>query len=378
MPLPEQYHIVDGVVEDIKHLHPLENSHDKTVFIERFKALFGDDLKYEDISNGEGRLFRISYQGYEYNIYIEAFDSGGGREKKKKIGIPQTKGNKREYGFKKLIDNYESVLVINEYVPFVRDENGELQLSDRSVYGIIKPSEIYSSKVIREKTGNASSRWVWFEDMLTALSEDRMVENRKKNVYIIPSDKLKAFFDLKLIEEEYSEMAKYLYSELNDDKSSEENKAKVEQSITRLFRNNLIKTRKKKVGINHEVNCTCEFCNCNVNIPELLVASHINAKANIRNDKTLSDDEKFRLMTDVNNGFLLCRTHDALFDKKFVTLDDDGRLIISDEVKNLEKEFNIEDLENRIVIKDISDETKEYLKQHRMDFQSKQEKLKKA
>ncbi len=372
--LDEQWHIVDGKVEKINQIHPLENLKDKTVFIERFKSLFGDDLQYEDISEGSGRLFKISYQGYEYNIYIEAVDSGGGRDKKKKIGIPSTKSkNDKPNPFRVLIDNYESVLIINEYVPLVR-KNGVLEYADKSVYAVMKPKEVYSSKVIREKTGNASSRWIWFEDMLKCLEKDSVVMNRKENVYIVPSTRVKDFFDTRLIIEEYEQMSKYLFEKMKEEPKDIQ---RLENSITRIFRNNMIKQRYKKIDENHSVNCTCEFCNCNVNVPELLVASHINAKANIRNDDSLSDEEKYTLMTDINNGFLLCRTHDALFDKKYITLDEDGKLIVSERIKDMEKEFNIENLENTVVISSLSDKTKEYLKQHRLDFEEKQQKIKK-
>lgn len=82
--LLEQYHLVNGEIKDIKQLHPLENISDKTIFIERFKKHFGNTLNYVDISEGKGKLFQIIYQGYEYNIYIEGFDGGGGKDKKKK------------------------------------------------------------------------------------------------------------------------------------------------------------------------------------------------------------------------------------------------------------------------------------------------------
>lgn len=372
--LPEQYHLVDGEVEDIKELHPLENLREKTIFIERFQKLFGNDMQWEDISDGQGFLFKITYQGYEYNIFIEAFDGGGGKDKKKKIAIPGMGINPspkaKYYRLKQLIKNYDSVLIINEYVPLIRMADGTLGLSDKSIYGIISPSEIYSSGVIKNDTGHASSRWVSFDDMKKALNNQQVVMNNKKNVYVIPSEKIKDFFDTKLIIEQYEEMSKYLYNELKKE-GNDKNKEKLENSITRLFRNNLIRERIKLIDETHSVKCTCEFCDCNVNIPELLVASHINAKSNIRNDSSLSEDEKYTMMTDVNNGFLLCRTHDALFDKKFITISEDGKLILSERIKSLLKEFNIEDLEGKVIIKNISEKSKEYLKQHRADFNKK-------
>ena len=200
--LNSHYHIVDGKVVDIgKQLHPLENTHDKTVYIQRFCSLFGDDILYEDISGGKGKLFKIQYKGYDYNVYIEAFD-GGGRDKSKKIAIPAT-NQKNGSAFKTLIQNYDSVLIINEYALLKQNSDGNLELSDTSVYGIIKPKEIYQSDVIKSKTGNSSSRWVDLDTILRAYNEDRVLLNGSKNVYVIPSSKLKSFFDTSLINEQY-------------------------------------------------------------------------------------------------------------------------------------------------------------------------------
>ena len=364
--LDSHYHIVDGKIVDIgKQLHPLENIFDKTVYIKRFCSLFGDDISHEDISGGKGKLFKIQYKGYDYNVYIEAFD-GGGRDKSKKIAIPAT-NQKNGSAFKTLIQNYDSVLIINEYVPLKQTSEGRLELCDTSVYAIIKPEEVYASKVIREQTGNASSRWVDLDILLRAYNENCVLENSAKNVYVIPSNKLKSFFDTSLINEQYESMSKYLFEEY---KKGESDKDKIVGSIGRIFRNKLIKNRLKSINGSCPV-CACEFCNCTVDIPELLVASHINARANIRNDDSLTDEEKFNLMTDINNGFLLCRTHDAIFDKKFITIDEEGNLVVSSELLGKEKEFNIENLEGTEVIKGVSSEMQEYLKQHRLDYQKK-------
>ena len=338
-------HIVDGKIQDIDTPHPLEGYYDKQIFIKRFISHF-KGMTYEDISNDNNKLFKVYYNNCEYNIYIEAFD-GGGRDRtdgSKKISITSSKN------FKKLIDNGESVLIVNEYVPLIHDENGNIVLSDVSIYGIIKPEEIYSSKVIRKDTGNPSSRWVSLENMLDAINKQKMVMNNKDNVYVIPSNLIKSYFDLKIIDEQYEEMAKYIFEVEDDNFLSEE-------KIGRIFRDRLITKRGLK----------CEFCNCKVNISDQLVASHINARKNIRNDNALTNEEKFNLMSDIYNGFLLCRTHDALFDKKHITFTNDGRLIVAPDFKNLEKEYNIEVYEGKKII-NIPEESIKYLEVHRKDF----------
>lgn len=58
---------------------------------------------------------------------------------------------------------------------------------------------------------------------------------------------------------------------------------------------------------------------CAINTPNLLIGSHI------KEWSQSSDEEKL----DENNGLLLCAHHDALFDKHFISFNDDGTLIIS-------------------------------------------------
>lgn len=338
-------HIVDGKIQTIDEAHPLEGFYDKKIFIKRFVSHF-DGMTFEDISGGNNKLFKVIYNDCSYNVYIEAFD-GGGRDRtdgSKKISITASQA------FKHLIDLGESVLIVNEYVPLHHDENGKLVLDDVSVYGIIKPEEIYSSKVIRENTGNPSSRWVGLDVMLQSLNNKKMVMNNKNNVYVVPSNLISDYFNLKIIDEQYKEMAKYIYEVEKDENVSEE-------KIGRIFRERLIKQRGRE----------CEFFNCKVNISDQLIASHINARSNIRNNKELTSEEKLELMSDPYNGFLLCRTHDALFDKKHITILEDGKLIVAPDFRSFEKEYNIEGFEGKKII-DVSKNSIEYLNVHNADF----------
>src|SRR5574344_257388 len=338
-------HIVDGEIKMIDTPHPLEGFYDKQIFIKRFISHF-DDMKYEDISDGNNKLFKVYYKNCSYNIYIEAFD-GGGRDSgdgSKKISITSS------HAFKHLIDLGESVLVVNEYVPLRHNDSGKIELEDVSVYGIIRPKELYSSKVVRENTGNPSSRWVALETMKDAIKNQKMVMNNVDNVYVIPSNLINSYFDLKIIDEQYHEMAKYIFE-------CEADKTLSEEKITRIFRDELIRLRGNE----------CEFCNCGVNVSNQLVASHINARANIRHDNQLSDEEKFELMSDPYNGFLLCRTHDALFDKKCITITNDGILVVAPEFIKFEKEYNLKGYAGKKII-DVDEKSKKYLEVHRQEF----------
>jgi len=99
-------------------------------------------------------------------------------------------------------------------------------------------------------------------------------------------------------------------------------------------------------------------CLCGVESERLLVASHIKPWADSAPEEKL----------DVNNGFLLCPNHDKVFDQGYITFDDTGEIMISDNLTNNDKLFlNIKD-DMRIR---ISEETKYYLKYHRENIYKK-------
>lgn len=108
------------------------------------------------------------------------------------------------------------------------------------------------------------------------------------------------------------------------------------------FRDSLLKRDKKCVI-------------CGLDIESLLVASHIKpwSKAN--------DYEK----QDENNGLLLCANHDALFDKGYISFDDNGKIYIS---KLIDKDsYKILNINDDISIK-INENQKEYMKYHKKNI----------
>ncbi len=93
-------------------------------------------------------------------------------------------------------------------------------------------------------------------------------------------------------------------------------------------------------------------CLCNVSNKRLLIASHIKPWS------VSSPTEK----VDVNNGLLLCPNHDALFDQGYVSFDEDGQIIISDGLNDVDRVFmNI----NGDMIVSLEEGQKEYMKYHR-------------
>lgn len=96
----------------------------------------------------------------------------------------------------------------------------------------------------------------------------------------------------------------------------------------------------------------------NSDLKNILIASHIVPWSE-------SNDEE-RL--DVENGILLSPNVDALFDKHFISFQDDGSILISKKLDN----FNRDSLKIHEKIKiPISDGMKKYLKRHREKFERK-------
>lgn len=93
-------------------------------------------------------------------------------------------------------------------------------------------------------------------------------------------------------------------------------------------------------------------CLCKVHNPSLLIASHIKPWAASESDEKL----------DVENGFLLCPNHDALFDGGYITFEDDGMISISGRLSCIDRTFtNVQPSMNI----QLSEKNKEYLRYHR-------------
>lgn len=93
-------------------------------------------------------------------------------------------------------------------------------------------------------------------------------------------------------------------------------------------------------------------CLCGVSNQDLLIASHIKPW------NVSSPSEK----TDVNNGFLMCPNHDALFDHGFISFNNSGKIIVSDKLSQSDRIFT--NISESMQIK-LTEKNKEYLEYHR-------------
>lgn len=93
-------------------------------------------------------------------------------------------------------------------------------------------------------------------------------------------------------------------------------------------------------------------CLCRVENRTLLIASHIKP--------WIESEPKEKL--DVDNGFLMCPNHDRLFDKGYITFDNDGKIMISDRLTENDRVFLNVNCRMHI---ELTERNKRYLKFHR-------------
>lgn len=99
----------------------------------------------------------------------------------------------------------------------------------------------------------------------------------------------------------------------------------------------------------------CKCAICSVSDKRLLIASHIKPWRDASNEERL----------DVHNGLLLCPNHDALFDKGIISFDPQGKVVISDTLKETDRIFLNINERSRI---EINEEQLVYMKKHNEDF----------
>lgn len=94
---------------------------------------------------------------------------------------------------------------------------------------------------------------------------------------------------------------------------------------------------------------------CGLSQPEFLIVSHIKPWSKSNNNEKL----------DVNNVLILCPQHDALFDKGYISFDEYGKLLISEELDVTTTQLmNITGIEEF----DFNDEQHKYLAWHRKNL----------
>ena len=124
-------------------------------------------------------------------------------------------------------------------------------------------------------------------------------------------------------------------------------KAKDKESVIKsrvgqgIYRNSLLDKWQNKSSVSDYSN------------PSFMIASHIKPWKNCDNKECI----------DPENGLLLIPNYDFLFDKGYISFNDDGSVIVSERLTDADlKEFRFD---KNIRIKEVSDKMKEYLASHR-------------
>ena len=87
-----------------------------------------------------------------------------------------------------------------------------------------------------------------------------------------------------------------------------------------------------KLGNKH-----CALCNCE--IPELIQGAHILPVAAIKRMYTLSIEERLELALDGENGLWLCENHHKMFDEGMISFEENGQLIIRNDLDQRHLKF---------------------------------------
>jgi len=142
------------------------------------------------------------------------------------------------------------------------------------------------------------------------------------------------------------------YSKNNDKNINViENIINNETEVESLIKTRIGQSRFKKNLLNNNTKCLL----CEINIKELLIASHIKPWAESNDNERL----------DINNGLLLCPIHDKLFDLGFITFNEFGEIIISERIsKSMYFELKISS-EMKIF---TNDRILDYLKWHKQNI----------
>lgn len=126
-----------------------------------------------------------------------------------------------------------------------------------------------------------------------------------------------------------------------------------DERLTNTEKEQLVKARIGQSDFKRKLigkECKCKLCG--VTDKRFLIASHIKPWYQSNHEERI----------DVDNGFLFCPNHDALFDKGFITFDNSGKIIISNFLTERSRTFlNV----TETMEIDVTNGNRKYLEWHR-------------
>ncbi len=335
--------IIAGEIMLSETPHPDENIRNKDWIAELFVKEFNGDAFIMQKSEVDKDIYKIKILDEEYNFSFDTTDSGG-KIKSRKVGIPFASKT-----FREMMEKNGNVYVVNLYRPLIDNENVDV---NNRVWLFVDPFVIYESDSFINETWTDSSRWYETNGILELINDGGTRINNKKTVFAALNESVK-----KIILDNNFRSKYYLMNQMNHDAREYLEDSKDRKTISRLRRTFRMLLLEKNV--NNQVNSKVEN-------EGLLVASHIHSVEDIKEDKTISNEEKLYQIGDVNNGLLIPVGLDKLFDKHYVTFDDEWNIIISSDVTlNELKEITGRNEIEGPWIEGKNDKSLQYLSKHR-------------
>ncbi len=335
--------IIAGKIMLSETPHPDENIRNKDWIAQLFVEEFGGDAFIMQKSEIDKDIYKINILGEKYNFSFDTTDSGG-RSESRKVSIPFASKT-----FREIMEKNGNVYVVNLYRPLI--DNGNVDVNNR-VWLFVDPFDIYESNSFINETWNDSSRWYETKRILELINTKGVKVNNKENVFAALNESVK-----KIILDNNFRSKYYLMNQMNHDAKEylEDSKdRKTIQKLRRTFRMLLLEQ-----GVNNQINSKVEN-------EGLLVASHIHAVEDIKKDKDILDDEKLYQIGDVCNGLLIPVGLDKLFDKHYITFDDQWNILISSDISFSElREITGRNEIDGPWIEGKDEKTLQYLSKHR-------------
>lgn len=265
-------------------------------------------------------------------------------------------------------EHYLDVIGLDDEVFLWRSDGGQ-----RGSGGILAKARVVSLPQDRTDDEDAKDYWHtddWANPYLAVkleVLEVRLEEGFINRLSLLGHHVLKDLLILRLRQQtnyllplehafELQKLWNYSNGDMDDVLDSNDLENLIENEITETEKEQIIKSRIGQSAFKKALLAVEKKCRiCGVTDERFLVASHIKPWSKSNNQERL----------DVNNGLLLCPNHDALFDKGYISFDDDGSILISDNLDEAAKVFlNI----NEAMKIELNENQKKYMEWHREKF----------
>lgn len=264
--------------------------------------------------------------------------------------------------------NAKCFILKSDCIKFMQDAEEEYKNPQQEYIKKSEMPKIYDENI--EKINSLEGEMLKFQIFRSDITPPRVYINSNSNIYNLirclglPNISYLSINKLKNLETNeilfyFKQFIDYhieVDKNISLDEINEQEKIENSENISEKKKEQLIQARVGQGEYRKKLLEECMFCPItDVNDERLLVASHIKpwAKSN--------DSEKI----DPNNGFIFTPTYDKLFDRGFISFDDNKRMLVSPWISPMnQKRLNI--YEGKKIEKlQLNDKRKEYLVYHR-------------